>query len=152
MARNAAYLYAIEHGARYIFDAYPDTFASAGVDVTSYRAEMHHQLLNLTLHVALGLVSERPFVKRVQNPYAHFGRPDFWTHGFRRDSQRFVHNHEYRICEVRPPSIEKVVHDLQFNRENRIYANCTIACQTSIKPGERENADLSGMHLLLDTG
>jgi hypothetical protein len=69
---------------------------------------MFRQLQNVALNVALGVVSERPYVKRVQNPYAHFGRPDLWTEGFRRNNQRFIHNHIYRICEVRPPSIEKV--------------------------------------------
>ena len=69
---------------------------------------MLRQLQNVALNVALGVVSERPYVKRVQNPYAHFGRPDLWTEGFRRNNQRFIHNHIYRICEVRPPSIEKV--------------------------------------------
>lgn len=69
---------------------------------------MFRQLQTVALNVALGVVSERPYVKRVQNPYAHFGRPDLWTEGFRRNNQRFIHNHIYRICEVRPPSIEKV--------------------------------------------
>lgn len=74
----------------------------------TFRREMFRQLQNVALNVALGVVSERPYVKRVQNPYAHFGRPDLWTEGFRRNNQRFIHNHIYRICEVRPPSIEKV--------------------------------------------
>ena len=29
--RNVAYLYAMQHGARHIFDAYPDTYSSAQV-------------------------------------------------------------------------------------------------------------------------
>lgn len=74
----------------------------------TFKQEMHQQLQNLAMNVALGIVSERPYVKRVQNPYAHFGRPDLWTEGFRQNNQRYMPNHVYRICEVRPPSIEKV--------------------------------------------
>lgn len=107
--RNVAYLYAIQHGARHIFDAYPETYVSALVDVETFKKEMQHQLQSFALNVALGLVNERPYVKRVQNPYAHFGRADLWTEGFRRTNQRHVDNHIYRICEVRPPSIEKVI-------------------------------------------
>ena len=92
-----------------IFDAYLDTYVSANIDVETFKREISRQLQNMALNVALGLVSERPYVKRVQNPYAHFGRPDLWTEGFRRNNQRYVHNHIYRICEVRPPSIEKVI-------------------------------------------
>ena len=106
--RNIAYLYAMQHGARHIFDAYPETYVAAGIDLDTFRREMGHQLQHLALNVALGLVSERPYVKRVHNPYAHVGRPDLWTEGFRRNNQRHLHNHVYRICEVRPPSIEKV--------------------------------------------
>ena len=106
--RNIAYLYAIQHGARHIFDAYPETYVSALVDVKTFKNEIQHQLQSFALNVALGLVNERPYVKRVQNPYAHFGRSDLWTEGFRRNNQRHVDNHIYRICEVRPPSIEKV--------------------------------------------
>lgn len=106
--RSVGYLYAMQHGARHIFDAYPETYTSAQIDLEIFKKEMHHQLQSLALNVALGLVSERPYVKRVQNPYAHFGRPDLWTEGFRRNNQRYIHNHIYRICEVRPPSIEKV--------------------------------------------
>lgn len=29
--RNAAYLYSIQHGARHIFDAYPETYVSAKI-------------------------------------------------------------------------------------------------------------------------
>lgn len=105
--RNAGYLYAIQHGARHIFDSYPETYTSAKIPLETFRREMFRQLQNVALNVALGVVSERPYVKRVQNPYAHFGRPDLWTEGFRRNNQRFIHNHIYRICEVRPPSIEK---------------------------------------------
>ena len=106
--RNVAYLYAIHHGARHIFDAYPEIYVSTQVDLPTFTKTIHDQLQGLTLNVALGLVSERPYMKRVQNPYAHFGRLDLWTEGFRRNNQRCVHNHIYRICEVRPPSIEKV--------------------------------------------
>ncbi len=106
--RSVAYLYAMQHGARHIFDAYPETYVTAQVELEAFKREMHHQLQSLALNVALGLVSERPYVKRVQNPYAHFGRPDLWTEGFRRNNQRYIHNHIYRICEVRPPSMEKV--------------------------------------------
>ena len=108
--RNVAYLYAIHHGARHIFDAYPETYVEADVDVETFRKTMTHQLQNAALNVALGLVRERPYVKRVQNPYAHFGRPELWTEAFRRSNQRYLHNHIYRICEVRPPSIEKVTY------------------------------------------
>lgn len=112
--RNVGYLYAMQHGARHIFDAYPETYLAAQVDLETFKREIHHQLQSLALNVALGLVSERPYVKRVQNPYSHFGRPDLWTEGFRRNNQRYIHNHIYRICEVRPPSIEKV--PLHFKR------------------------------------
>lgn len=74
----------------------------------AFKQEMQWQLQNGAMNVALGIVSERPYVKRVQNPYAHFGRPDLWTEGFRQNNQRYMPNHVYRICEVRPPSIEKV--------------------------------------------
>lgn len=133
--RNAGYIYAIRHGARHIFDAYPETYIAAKIQIEVlarpyyvlislfhlffnlvlcvfhfkvFKREMLRQLQNVALNVALGVVSERPYVKRVQNPYAHFGRPELWTEGFRRNNQRFIHNHIYRICEVRPPSIEKV--------------------------------------------
>ena len=112
--RNVAYLHAIQHGARHIFDAYHALYKPLNISTGALKKELYRHLHNLTLAVSIGLVAEKPFLKRVSNPYAHFGRPDVWAVGFKKTQTRDVNNFKYHICEVRPPSIEKVTHLLIF--------------------------------------
>ncbi|KAF4522818.1 hypothetical protein B566_EDAN008079 [Ephemera danica] len=153
--RNLAFLFAIQHGARFVMDWYlEDLVPSEPRAVAEYQKRATQLLLSTTLDVSLGLVLERAAdaplfavsprpVRRVYNPHAHFGRPDYWATGFRPPEQRHVSlglmmssprarlvprwatespprrraaspsasgsspRQRYRVCELRPPSIEK---------------------------------------------
>ncbi|XP_059471685.1 uncharacterized protein LOC132194437 [Neocloeon triangulifer] len=145
LQRNLAYLFAIQHGARFVLDWYLEDHDLTNIE--EYQNKTMQLLQSTTLDISLGLVleslSEAPLfavsprpTRRLYNPHSHFGRPDLWPPGYQPPSQRsLVHtsrkrpflpwaletqnsrmrNHSkietfskqrYRVCEIRPPSIE----------------------------------------------
>ncbi|PAV64696.1 hypothetical protein WR25_17882 isoform H [Diploscapter pachys] len=89
------YLYAISHGAEWIYDTDVDNRPIfGGLDAFDFADELS------------GVRFERnhsdPIINRLFNPYLYFGRPDMWPRGFPLEyfSQ---HNHtdaNFRLCEV----------------------------------------------------
>ncbi|XP_071454101.1 uncharacterized protein [Hetaerina americana] len=117
--RNAAFLFAIQHGARFVFDAYPPS----GGDRRSLAVWADEIFSSMTLGSTVGLVLDgysHAFPTpvpgapspRVLNPYAHFGRPDLWALGYDVRGpgvDHHVHDGQhlrYRVCEIRQPSVE----------------------------------------------
>ncbi|KAG8224168.1 hypothetical protein J437_LFUL002289 [Ladona fulva] len=112
--RNAAFLFAIQHGARFIFDAYPP---DDDLDLTSWAKEIFSSMV---LGTSVGLVLDGHSYSfptsvpgaptpRVLNPYAHFGRSDLWAKGYDvhgSDEQHHQQHLRYRVCEIRQPSME----------------------------------------------
>lgn len=74
-----------------------------------------HQLRKMTLGISVGLVKDRPQARYHFDPYAHFS-PDHEVRskpaanaaavGAAGEEEDIIH--KYKICEIRPPSIEKV--------------------------------------------
>ncbi|CAB3366203.1 Hypothetical predicted protein [Cloeon dipterum] len=146
LQRNLAYLFAIQHGARFVMDWYLDDHDMAIIE--DYPNRSLQLLQSTTLDISLGLVmeslSETPLfavsprpTRRLYNPHSHFGRPNLWPAGYQPPIQRnLLHNlrkgphlpwvsdtqysrirnyskietfskQRYRVCEIRPPSIEQ---------------------------------------------
>ncbi|PAV60807.1 hypothetical protein WR25_14799 isoform A [Diploscapter pachys] len=89
------YLYAISHGAEWIYDTDDDNRPIfGGLDTFDFADELSG--------VRFERNHEDPIINRLFNPYLHFGRPDMWPRGFPLEyfSQ---HNHtdaNFRLCEV----------------------------------------------------
>ncbi len=87
-------------------------YHSAGVDPPTYRRELTFQLRKLTLGISVGLVKAKPAQSYHFDPYSHFS-PD---HEARKKLNDYDQEHDqdedfiykYKICEIRPPSLEKV--------------------------------------------
>jgi hypothetical protein len=91
---------------------FSEVYYLSGVNETAYQAELEHQLRKMTIGISVGLVKQSPVGtasgknKYYFDPYTHF-KPDMeelTSHAA--DEEDIVH--KYRICEVKPPSIEKV--------------------------------------------
>jgi hypothetical protein len=130
VVRNLAYIWVIHRGARHIFDAYVDEYITARVGIPVFEEELGRQLQTLALDESMALVEDKSRSRGFRNPYTHFGRPDvrlvpggpLQPHY---SSSHLAHRHSlpppinssgkpmdfssFRICEVRPPSIEKVI-------------------------------------------
>ncbi len=77
----------------------------SGVNETTYKSELKRQLRKMTIGISVGLVKQALVDDKEKyffDPYAHF-RPDFVVPLGEEDIVN-----KYRICEIRPPSIEKV--------------------------------------------
>lgn len=90
--------------------ALSEIFYSANVAPAVYQEELTHQLRKMTLGISVGLVKDNPNEKYHFEPYAHFS-PD---HEVRRRNNQAVTTgediiHKYKVCEIRPPSLEKVL-------------------------------------------
>lgn len=91
-----------------------EVFYHAQVSPAQYGKELEHQLRKMTLGISVGLVKENPVEKYHFDPYAHFSADHEVRKRFRaaddqssRPTQEDI-IHKYKICEIRPPSIEKV--------------------------------------------
>ena len=84
-------------------------YYQAGVEAEDFQKELTHQLRKLPLGISVGLVKEPPKEQYHFDPYAHFG-PDHDVKRRDEDDKGEADDiiHKYKICEVRPPSIEKV--------------------------------------------
>jgi len=88
---------------------------------------MGRQLRSLALDESLSLVEEQSRTSSLKaNPYAHFGRSDVKLLGGTQKNQLTTQGNKgqdfpsYRICEVRPPSIEKITYIYTNNRSQSI--------------------------------
>ena len=102
-------------------------YYQSGISAEEYQHELEYQLRKTTLGISVGLVKEFDEhenhgnedsidSKRSKyfNPYSHFARnanddrsvvKKIDNHATKRSEENI---HEYKICEIRPPSIEKV--------------------------------------------
>ena len=102
-------------------------YYQSGISAEEYQNELEYQLRKTTLGISVGLVKEFDEhenhgnedsidSKRSKyfNPYSHFARnanddrsvvKKIDNHATKRSEENI---HEYKICEIRPPSIEKV--------------------------------------------
>ncbi|CAF0885291.1 unnamed protein product [Brachionus calyciflorus] len=69
--KNIGYLYAIAHGAKFIYDTDDDNAPS--VDLNTYFSFNDYDK---------GLIYDCSIEQKVINPYAHFGQPLIWPRGF----------------------------------------------------------------------
>ena len=84
-----------------IFLFFAEVYYKAGVSAEQFQQQLEYQLRKTTLGVSVGLVKGKELeVAHYFNPYIHFV-PRFYN-TTERDSNR------YKICETKPPSIEKV--------------------------------------------
>ena len=102
-------------------------YYQSGISAEEYQQELEYQLRKTTLGISVGLVKEfdqhenhgtedsiDSKTSKYFNPYSHFARDanDERRVGKKLDNHETKHSeeniHEYKICEIRPPSIEKV--------------------------------------------
>ena len=80
---------------------FSEVYYKAGVSAEQFQQQLEYQLRKTTLGVSVGLVKGKELeVAHYFNPYIHFV-PRFYN-TTEKDSNR------YKICETKPPSIEKV--------------------------------------------
>jgi len=86
------YLYAIKHGAKFIYDTDDDNAPAR--DLLDYFIfdEFKH-----------GLVYDCQYSSRIMNPYAHFGQPMIWPRGYPLSEIHKIHHNQY-ICGKRKTS------------------------------------------------
>jgi len=100
--KTAGFLAAIERGAHFIFQANPEVYYRAGLTPKQYQVELERQLRKTTLGISVGLLkSFAPNTKSMFDPYGHFGQT------FQQIGESDNNINQYKICEVKPPSIEK---------------------------------------------
>ena len=111
-----------------------EVYYRAGISAEAYQKELEYQLRKTTIGISVGLVKEvdqhpppeeiAPAKSRNRyfNPYSHFARnadddkgvhQNFYNGKFD-DETNGDSIHEYKICEIRPPSIEKVLKNSGF--------------------------------------
>jgi hypothetical protein len=78
-----------------------EVYYRAGISPEQFQQHLEHQLRKTTLGVSVGLVKSKELeVATYFNPYLHF--VPRLLNGTEKESNR------YKICETKPPSIEKV--------------------------------------------
>jgi len=120
--KTAAFLAAIKRGAHFIFHSNPEVYYWAGVSVEDFQKELEYELQKTTLGISVGLVKQANetgyYTTRSElfNPYVHFGDevagPNLTTSSpLSKRGPRSLWKDElaftYKICEIRPPSVEK---------------------------------------------
>jgi hypothetical protein len=81
---------------------FSEIYYRAGVSTTEYQSELVRQLRKTTLGISVGLVkSFSPGSQMKFDPYSHFGQ--LFQH-----IEQDNNINQYKICEIKPPSIEKV--------------------------------------------
>ena len=80
-----------------------EVYYRAGITPKQYQVELERQLRKTTLGISVGLLkSFAPNTKSMFDPYGHFGQT------FQQIGEANNNINQYKICEVKPPSIEKV--------------------------------------------
>ena len=105
---------------------FSEFYYHSGITAEQYQKELEYQLRKTTLGISVGLVKEvngytrshdgdKHVIRKTSryfNPYSHFARDheheDEYNHLDGGNESIKENIHEYKICEVRPPSIEKV--------------------------------------------
>lgn len=93
------YLYAIQHGARYVYDTDDDNHPKSGA--------LDFELGTNTS----GLVYGAPSPSGTFNPYAHFGQPSIWPRGYPLRDVREQNGAIYTLCRFRTPAVQQGVVD-----------------------------------------
>ena len=94
-----------------IFSFYlSEVYYRAGLTPKQYQVELERQLRKTTLGISVGLLkSFAPNTKSMFDPYGHFGQT------FQQIGESDNNINQYKICEVKPPSIEKVGSRLELS-------------------------------------
>ena len=80
-----------------------EVYYRAGISPKQYQVELERQLRKTTLGISVGLLkSFAPDTNSMFDPYGHFGQT------FQQIGEDDNNINQYKICEVKPPSIEKV--------------------------------------------
>lgn len=94
--KNIAYLWAIEHGARFIYDTDDDNHPTNGQ-------------LNFHLEpTTSGLIYDGQS-QDVMNPYSHFGQPSIWPRGYPLQNINVPNRPEYVLCHFQTPVVQQGV-------------------------------------------
>ena len=109
-----------------IFLNITEFYYQAGISAEEYQQELEYQLRKTTLGISVGLVKEfdehseheeehaLSKSSKYFNPYSHFARDAndersvVEKNNNHKSNNRNENINEYKICEIRPPSIEKV--------------------------------------------
>ena len=80
---------------------FSEVYYKAGISPEQYQQQLEYQLRKTTLGVSVGLVKGKELESAAYyNPYVHFVP--------RLQNQTEKELNRYKICETRPPSMEKV--------------------------------------------
>ena len=96
--KNIGYLYAIQHGAKIIYETDDDNSPSNGKIEFDQNQDVEY-------HVYDSVKSN------VVNPYAHFGQKSIWPRGYPLDKISMVSTNSFRKCKTRKASVQQGVVD-----------------------------------------
>ena len=96
--KNIGYLYAIQHGAKIIYETDDDNSPTNG--------EIEFDQNNNVLYYAYDSVKSS-----VVNPYAHFGQKSIWPRGYPLDKISLLPTQTFRKCKTKKASIQQGVVD-----------------------------------------
>lgn len=94
--KTIGYLYAIKHGAKYIYDVDDDNFPENGLGGFQMSASTISHLVLLTNNLT-------------SNPYVHFGQSSLWPRGYPLERIGLAPDRTYDLCETRTPAIQQGV-------------------------------------------
>ncbi|XP_014661431.1 PREDICTED: uncharacterized protein LOC106804670 [Priapulus caudatus] len=96
--KEGGYLYAIQHGAKFIFDTDDDNHPTDNLASFVYEPRM------------TGLVAGQDkggSASSFTNPYAHFGQPTIWPRGYPLNKIGLSRTPKYVVCEFKTPAIQQ---------------------------------------------
>ena len=86
------------------FFFFAEVYYRANISPKQYQSELERQLRKTTLGISVGMVKTFKDDTNVRfDPYGHFGQA-FQSNDFENDIN------QYKICEIKPPSVEKVTY------------------------------------------
>ena len=81
---------------------FAEVYYRANISPKQYQSELERQLRKTTLGISVGMVKTFKDDTNVRfDPYGHFGQA-FQSNDFENNIN------QYKICEIKPPSVEKV--------------------------------------------
>ncbi|KAK2138213.1 hypothetical protein NP493_8279g00004, partial [Ridgeia piscesae] len=92
--KTVGYLYAIEHGAQYIYDTDDDITLLDGLRGFQIDAAVSRGLMPATDNLTF-------------NPYPHFGQESLWPRGYPLEELEHNTAHDYQLCSVPQASIRQ---------------------------------------------
>ena len=103
--KNIGYLYAIENGAKYIYDTDDDN-APILSDLTKYfdidKTTKYGMIVNNN-----GNNNESSFNMNIINPYAHFGQPTIWPRGYPLSKIHLNYDNQYLCGQLKPSIVQQ---------------------------------------------